>query len=145
MKSSFIISVNNNHINHNIKYKNDEKMKLFSKISTEMLFVLYEMFFYYLNFYGGNLFSNFQLLSHRCIIANPLLLLPYFYGMCSDELCSFLPPVQTFASRTYLATFTQLNHPHSPYIINVKRKFYSEGLFQKNCYFGEETQTQMLT
>lgn len=46
-----------------------------------------------------------------------------FHSKCSDKLHFLVPPVQNFATRTRHAIFTEPNHPHFLYVLNLRWKF----------------------
>lgn len=61
-------------------------------------------------------------------VENLSLVFRYFTGKCSDKLTSFVPSVHTFTAKTFHATSTKSNHPHSLSILFVRGKFYSRAL-----------------
>lgn len=86
--------------------------------------------------------TYFQLrLSHRRDVASLSLFYCLFYSNSSNEL-SLVFPVQTFATKTHLATSTESNHPHSLRISIIRRS--STQLLSKNCYFGEQIPAWLL-
>lgn len=50
------------------------------------------------------------------IISLPLFF-SYFHGKCSDEIRFFVPPAQTFTTKTQLVVSTRVNQPHSSHIL----------------------------
>lgn len=61
---------------------------------------------------GEDLFSTQQPLSHMRKVGSLPLFWRYSNRNRSDGLCSFVPPIQTFITRTRHANFTELNQFH---------------------------------
>ena len=77
---------------------------------------------------GTELFSSLDSLGHRRNVASLSLLYRYFYGKCSDELHSLVPPIREFTRMTRFALTTGA-HPH---LLNIPR---SRTQFRANSFF----------
>ena len=79
---------------------------------------------------GDELFSTLHTLSHRRDVASLTLFYRYFYGKCSDELHSLVPPLWNFGRRT---RFAFNSHPFFLRIPFSRTKFHADSFFQRTA------------
>ena len=79
---------------------------------------------------GDELFSTLHALSHRRDVASLSLFYRYFYGKCSDELHSLVPPLWNFGRRT---RFAVNSHPFFLRIPLSRTKFHADSFFQRTA------------
>ena len=79
---------------------------------------------------GNELFSTLHTLSYRRDVASLSLFYRYFYGKCSDELHSLIPPLWNFGRRT---RFAVNSHPFFLRIPLSQTKFHADSFFPKKC------------
>ena len=81
---------------------------------------------------GDELFSSLQALSHRRNVACLSLFYRYFYGKCSDELHSLVPPIREFPRSTRFAKSTTF-HPYYLKLPRTRCRFHGNSFFPRTA------------
>lgn len=78
---------------------------------------------------GDELFHTLPPLSYRLNVSSVSPFCRCFGGKCSDELHSFVPPIQAVPARTHPSSYAASNHPYRRRIPFVRKKLHSNSSF----------------